>query len=107
MTQRSSINTTKPITNLVSVLSIDSMNNGLPSNALRMLQGMIAIHNTANTVPTQFACIECQTSPRTNRAKLVVMPHDGQGSPVHVLKVHGGKPSRVCVPIRPCPPPSE
>ena len=105
MTQRSIMSTTKPITTLVNVLSIEIMNNGLPSAALRMLQGIIAIHRIAKTVPTQFACIECQMSPRTKSAKLVVMPQDGQGSPVNVLKVQGGNPSCVCVSIRQVVPP--
>lgn len=53
-----------------------------PLRAQARLQGIRARQKTASSVPTALAWSECQTSPRTSSAKLVVMPHDGQGKPV-------------------------
>jgi hypothetical protein len=44
------------------------------------LQGMNARKPAARTVPTALALSEFSRSPRTSRAKLVVMPQDGHGS---------------------------
>jgi hypothetical protein len=47
-----------------------------------MHQGMSAKQNAASMVPTALAQREFQGSPCTRRAKLVVIPQDGQGKPV-------------------------
>ena len=59
----------------------------------------VSAHSTAISVPAQFARSDATTSPRTSRAKLVVIPHDGHGLPVSTTKLHGGMPSCVCVAI--------
>src|SRR5262245_51767923 len=66
-----------------------------PRHALIKPYGISVAQKNANRVPTQLARSEFSTSPRTSSAKLVVMPQDGQGFPVHTLNVHGGKPSWV------------
>jgi hypothetical protein len=58
-----------------------------------MAQTIVRAHNTAISVPVQFARIEAETSPRTSRAKLVVIPQAGHGFPVIITKLHGGIPS--------------
>src|SRR5207245_8387700 len=65
-------------------------------NADIIAHGITRAQKTASPVPTQFAFIEFQTSPRTNRAKLVVIPHDGHGIPVISWNRHGGMPSVWC-----------
>jgi hypothetical protein len=64
------------------VLSMERMNKVWPRQTLIRLQGMDRTHTRANRVPTTLARAELTRSPRTRKAKLVVMPHDGQGRPV-------------------------
>src|SRR5262249_9667047 len=55
---------------------------------------------SASVVPTQLARSELTTSPRTRRAKLVVIPHDGHGRWNIRWKLHGGSPSVWCEAMR-------
>src|SRR5437899_10472938 len=87
----------KPTTTRTMTRSKLRMNHSLPAQAEANAQGINARQPIARTVPTALACSECHTSPRIKRAKLLVMPHDGQGKPVTVLKVHGGSPNCRCV----------
>ncbi len=75
------------------------MNNAFPRMLLASAQTSVSAHNTQMKLPTQFARSEAATSPRTNSAKLVVIPHDGHGFPVSATKLHGGIPNCVCVDI--------
>ncbi|MCS6850995.1 MAG: hypothetical protein NZ700_07470 [Gemmataceae bacterium] len=91
----------------VRACSIDRMNSGRARQALASPHGTRAKPNTAVSVPTAFAWSEYQTligrpctRPSINRAKLVVMPHDGHGRPANARKEHGGSPSCWCVPSR-------
>src|ERR1041385_4284085 len=72
---------------------------GLPQIPLAPAHTSVIAHTTQMMLPTQFAFAEATTSPRTNRAKLVVIPHDGHGLPISTAKLHGGMPSCVCVDI--------
>src|SRR5262245_60861422 len=74
-------------------------NSGLPQRALASAHTSVNAHSTQITLPTQLARIDASLSPRTRRAKLVVIPHDGHGLPVRITKLHGGMPSCVCVDI--------
>jgi hypothetical protein len=80
--------------------SSDRMNRVRPSTAQVKAHGMQARPTRASKVPTALACSDAHRSPWISRAKLVVMPHDGQGSPHSTLKVQGGRPSCRCVSIR-------
>jgi hypothetical protein len=64
------------------VRSIERTNRVRRRNTQAMLQGMNSRPNTASRVPTQLARSELARSPCISRAKLVVIPHDGQGTPV-------------------------
>jgi hypothetical protein len=66
-------------TKTVIVRSTERTNRVRPRSTLATLQGMSSRHSTASSVPAALARSELSTSPRTNRAKLVVMPHEGQG----------------------------
>jgi len=70
------------MTNRVRARSRDQIHNGRPRTTEARFHGMRARQKAANRVPTQLARSEWRTSPCTSSAKLVVMPHDGQGSPV-------------------------
>jgi len=98
--QRSSIRTTKPTIIVVKARSIETMKSGRPRSEQMRHHGTSARQNAASSVPTALAFNEFQTSPRISRAKLVVMPHEGQGTPVRSLKVQGGSPICRCVSIR-------
>jgi hypothetical protein len=76
----------------VNARSSDRIKKGRPHSAQARLQGMKARQQTASRVPTALARSEFHRSPRTSKAKLVVMPHDGQGIPVRKRNVHGGRP---------------
>ncbi|HEV3257470.1 MAG TPA: hypothetical protein VG013_11355 [Gemmataceae bacterium] len=80
--QRRNSRTRKIITNRVRARSSDQIHNGLPRTAEARFHGISARQKAASRVPTQLARSECHTSPCISSAKLVVMPHDGQGSPV-------------------------
>ncbi len=82
MAQRSSISNRNTTTRPVSIRSTERMPYSRPRRAQTRHQGIAARHTSASRVPTALACNECRRSPWTSRAKLVVMPHDGQGSPV-------------------------
>jgi hypothetical protein len=58
------------------------MKNGRPKYALARFHGTSARQKSASTVPTAFALSEFHRSPCRSRAKLVVIPHDGHGTPV-------------------------
>jgi hypothetical protein len=58
------------------------MKNVLLQKAQTRLHGMNARKQIARSVPTALARSEPSKSPRTSRAKLVVMPQDGHGSRV-------------------------
>jgi len=70
------------MTSRVRARSSDQTHSGLPRTAEARFHGISARQKAANKVPTQLARSESQTSPRISSAKLVVMPHDGQGNPV-------------------------
>ncbi len=69
----------KAITRRVSVCSTERMKTVRRFQALTRLQGRNSKHIRASSVPTQLARSELPTSPRTSKAKLVVMPQAGQG----------------------------
>src|SRR5207253_8394136 len=100
MPQRTRSRAMNTMTIQVTVFSSERMNSDRPRNALVRLQGMKIRQKTASSVPTALARSEFFKSPRTSNAKLVVMPQEGQGSPVTSLKLQGGKPSCVWVSIR-------
>lgn len=80
--QRSSMTTTNPRTNHVSVRSSEITQSSRPRVAEAMLQGISARHSAASNVPTALARREFHKSPCISSAKLVVIPHDGHGRPV-------------------------
>jgi hypothetical protein len=98
--QRVSIRTRNARTTRVRARSSDTMKNGRPNHAQARFHGISARQKSARSVPTALALSEFQTSPCIKSAKLVVMPHDGHGTPVTALNVHGGRPSSRCVSMR-------
>src|SRR6266540_6506825 len=72
---------------------------GFPQTPLAAAHNSVIAQTTQIILPTQFAFAEATTSPRTRRAKLVVIPHDGHGLPMSTAKLHGGMPNCVCVDI--------
>src|SRR5262249_7892313 len=82
ITQRSSIRPKNTMAVQVSAFSTERMKNGRFQYALAKHHGISSRQKPASKVPTALARNEFPTSPRINRAKLVVMPHDGQGIPV-------------------------
>src|ERR1041384_578132 len=96
--QRPSMSTTTPLTMSVNISSPrrGGMSSILPHRLLASAQTIVPAQSTQMQLPTQFARSEESTSPRTNSAKLVVIPHDGHGFPVIVTKLYAGMPSCVC-----------
>src|SRR5205823_2428445 len=92
---RPSISTRNTPTDTVSTSSPRpaGMNSNRPASPPATAQTSSAAQDTATTVPTQFARTDDRTSPRTSRAKLVVIPHAGHGLPVSTTKLHGGIPN--------------
>ena len=80
--------------------SSDWTNKARPTTTLATTQGMSSRQNIASRVPTQLARAEFSGLPCMSKAKLVVMPHDGQGTCVILAKVQGGSPSCRCVAMR-------
>jgi hypothetical protein len=68
----------------VSARSIEWTNTGRPQNTEARPHGISARQNKASKVPTALACSDARQSPWASRAKLVVIPHDGQGNRVKV-----------------------
>ena len=66
-------------TKTVTVRSTERTNTVRPRTTLTTLHGISRTQSTARSVPATLARAELTRSPRTNRAKLVVMPHDGHG----------------------------
>jgi len=64
--------------------STERTNTVRPRSALTTLHGSSRNPNTASSVPAALARSELSTSPRTSKAKLVVMPQEGQGTLVKV-----------------------
>src|SRR5690348_15405598 len=91
--QRVKSSTTKTTTVQSVARSNETMNQSRLHSKLARLQGISARPKIANRVPTALAHSEFARSPCISRAKLVVMPHDGQGSPLRTRNVQGGKPS--------------
>jgi hypothetical protein len=77
--QRTSITPRNSSTKTVIMRSTERMNTVRPRSTLATLQGISSRHSTASSVPAALARSELSKSPRTNRAKLVVMPQEGQG----------------------------
>jgi hypothetical protein len=91
ITQRNSIKVRNTRTNQVRLRSTESTKSVRLHTKLARHQGMSIRQNRASSVPTALARSELDTSPRTSRAKLVVMPHEGQGTPVVRKNVQDGK----------------
>jgi len=85
---------------MINAVSRDRTNGDRPRMTATAAQGTNNIPKPHKRVPTQLARIELRTSPRTSRAKLVVMPQAGHGLPVCARKVQGGRPRGFwrCVP---------
>jgi hypothetical protein len=66
----------------VSAHSNDHTPYGRPRTAHTSAHGINTRQTAASSVPTALARSEFHTSPCMSSAKLVVIPHDGQGSPV-------------------------
>src|SRR5437868_3073398 len=74
--------TTKTTTIQMVVRSKDAIHSGRLHQTLARLHGITASPNRARRVPTALARNEFSRSPCISKAKLVVMPHEGQGIPV-------------------------
>ena len=85
---------------IVIVRSAERTNTVRPRTTLATLHGTRNKPRMPSSVPAALARSEFSTSPRTSRAKLVVMPHDGQGIFVRLWNVQGGRPSCRCVSMR-------
>ncbi len=62
------------------VRSTERTNTVRPQTTLATLHGRSVRQSKASSVPAALARSEFSTSPRTSSAKLVVMPHEGQGT---------------------------
>jgi hypothetical protein len=79
ITQRSSI-TARNVRQQTTVnFSSDRTSRVRPHSRLSRLHGMRNRHSPPSIAPAALARSELTTSPRMSRAKLVVMPHAGQG----------------------------
>ena len=96
---RTSARPVKKITARMTHGSADRTHTHRPRAALATLHGISPRRNVASSVPTGLARSDATGSPCMSRAKLVVMPQDGHGTPVSRRKLHSGNPSCVCVAI--------
>jgi len=78
---------------------MDRINKVFPNHKLAMPQGRTSIKKKARADPTGLALSAFPRSPLTIKAKLVVIPQEGHGLPVRIMKLQGGNPSCSCVPI--------
>jgi len=79
MTQRSSITARNVRQQATVSFSTERTSRVRPHSRLSTLHGMSRRHSPASIAPAALARTELTTSPRIIRAKLVVMPHAGQG----------------------------
>jgi hypothetical protein len=96
--QSINVTATSPRASATIARSLGGRVNQRPRSAEAMSQGPANAAAPASNVPPQFdsrAAIQC---PRTACAHDVVMPHEGQRTPNSQTNVHGGRPSRWCVP---------
>jgi hypothetical protein len=78
-TQRSSIRARNVRQQATVSFSRERTSRVRPHRRLSTLHGISKRHSPASIVPAALARSELSTSPRMSRAKLVVMPHAGQG----------------------------
>ncbi len=78
---------------------MDRINKVFPNHKLANPQGRRSIKKNARADPTGLALSAFPRSPLTIKAKLVVIPQEGHGWPVRIMKLQGGNPSCSCVPI--------